>query len=95
MTSTSTKRCAERYRPIWDDVGEGEALPTMLKGPMTLTGLIAYAQGWGGLYIRANKLHHPSVGMTPQRSCIGRLNCHCTVWIAGLAKGNHGVGVRP
>jgi len=40
----------------WEDVVEGEALPTMLKGPMTVTGFIAYAQGWGGLYIRANKL---------------------------------------
>ena len=28
----------------------------MVKGPMTVTGFIAYAQGWGGLYIRANKL---------------------------------------
>jgi len=28
----------------------------MAKGPMTVTGFIAYAQGWGGLYIRANKL---------------------------------------
>ena len=44
---------APRY---WQDVAEGEALPTMLKGPMTVTGFIAYAQGWGGLYIRANKL---------------------------------------
>ena len=35
---------------------EGEALPVMPKGPMTVTGSIAYAQGWGGLYIRANKL---------------------------------------
>ncbi|MCA8928952.1 MAG: MaoC family dehydratase N-terminal domain-containing protein [Alphaproteobacteria bacterium] len=40
----------------WDDVREGEDLPTMAKGPMTVTGFIAYAQGWGGLYIRANKL---------------------------------------
>src|SRR5688500_2678631 len=40
----------------WDDVREGETLPTMAKGPMTVTGFIAYAQGWGGLYIRANKL---------------------------------------
>ncbi len=53
----------------WDDVTEGEALPTMLKGPMTVTGFIAYAQGWGGLYIRANKLAwrlidaHPGTGI--------------------------------
>ena len=40
----------------WTDVREGERLPTMAKGPMTVTGFIAYAQGWGGLYIRANKL---------------------------------------
>jgi len=39
----------------WQDVSEGEALPTMLKGPMTVTGFIAYAQGWGGLYIRAKQ----------------------------------------
>jgi acyl dehydratase len=40
----------------WQDVRPGEALPPMAKGPMTVTGFIAYAQGWGGLYIRANKL---------------------------------------
>jgi acyl dehydratase len=53
----------------WDDVTEGEALPVMFKGPMTVTGFIAFAQGWGGLYIRANKLAwqlidaHPGVGI--------------------------------
>ncbi len=53
----------------WDDVTEGEALPPMVKGPMTVTGFIAYAQGWGGLYIRANKLNwkqihaHPGLGI--------------------------------
>lgn len=53
----------------WDDVREGEVLPRMLKGPMTVTGFICYAQGWGGLYIRANKLayqmqaKHPGLGI--------------------------------
>ena len=53
----------------FEDVTVGEALPTMLKGPMTVTGFIAYAQGWGGLYIRANKLawklvdQHPGLGI--------------------------------
>jgi acyl dehydratase len=53
----------------WEDVAEGEALPTMAKGPMTVTGFIAFAQGWGGLYIRANKLawrqvqQHPGLGI--------------------------------
>jgi acyl dehydratase len=40
----------------FDDVTVGETLPTLAKGPMTVTGFIAFAQGWGGLYIRANKL---------------------------------------
>ena len=53
----------------WEDVREGEALPRMMKGPMTVTGFICYAQGWGGLYIRANKLawkmqqKHPGLGI--------------------------------
>lgn len=53
----------------WQDVAVGDALPTMAKGPMTVTGFIAFAQGWGGLYIRANKLawkqtqRHPGLGI--------------------------------
>ena len=53
----------------WQDVTEGEALPKMVKGPMTVTGFLAYAQGWGGLYIRANKMAwklidaHPGLGI--------------------------------
>ena len=51
--SEEVRGATPRY---WNDVREGERLPTMAKGPMTVTGFIAYAQGWGGLYIRANKL---------------------------------------
>ncbi|NQV19883.1 MAG: MaoC family dehydratase N-terminal domain-containing protein [Rhodospirillales bacterium] len=57
----------------WDDVNVGDTLPTMVKGPMTVTGFIAYAQGWGGLYIRANKLAwkqthaHPGLGIKNAR----------------------------
>jgi acyl dehydratase len=53
----------------WEDVAVGEKLPPMMKGPMTVTGFICYAQGWGGLYIRANKLAykmqkaHPGLGI--------------------------------
>jgi acyl dehydratase len=53
----------------FEDVQIGDELPTMVKGPMTVTGFIAYAQGWGGLYIRANKLawqqihKHPGLGI--------------------------------
>jgi acyl dehydratase len=52
-----------------EDVRAGDQLPTMVKGPMTVTGFIAFAQGWGGLYIRANKLawqqlqKHPGLGI--------------------------------
>ena len=64
---------AERIRGatprFFEDVEVGESLPTMAKGPMTVTGFICYAQGWGGLYIRANKLawqltaRHPATGI--------------------------------
>lgn len=53
----------------FEDVAVGESLPPLAKGPMTVTGFIAYAQGWGGLYIRANKLNwrqitaHPGLGI--------------------------------
>ena len=53
----------------WEDVKEGERLPTIVKGPMTITGFIAFAQGWGGLYIRAHKIafklykDHPGVAI--------------------------------
>ena len=40
----------------WEDVEEGEPVSTIAKGPMTVTGFIAFVQGWGGLYIRAHKL---------------------------------------
>ena len=64
---------AERIRGatprFYEDIEVGEQLPTMAKGPMTVTGFICYAQGWGGLYIRANKLawqmqsRHPATGI--------------------------------
>ncbi len=53
----------------FEDVTVGEEVPTIVKGPMTVTGFIAFAQGWGGLYIRANKLaykqlrKHPDLGI--------------------------------
>jgi acyl dehydratase len=52
-----------------EDVDVGDEIPQMVKGPMTVTGFIAFAQGWGGLYIRANKIaykqirKHPGLGI--------------------------------
>ena len=67
LYEAETVRGAEpRYA---EDVAVGDELPAMAKGPMTVTGFIAYAQGWGGLYIRANKLaykqlrKHPGLGI--------------------------------
>ena len=48
-----------------EDVTVGDELPMMVKGPMTVTGFIAYAQGWGGLYIRANRLAHKQLRKHP------------------------------
>jgi acyl dehydratase len=56
-----------------EEVQVGDELPAMVKGPMTVTGFIAFAQGWGGLYIRANKLayelikKHPGLGIPNAR----------------------------
>jgi acyl dehydratase len=77
-TQAEIDRVYEMYRAekvrgaeprYWEDVQVGEKLQTMAKGPMTVTGFIGYAQGWGGLYIRANKLawklidKHPKAGI--------------------------------
>ncbi|MFC1857178.1 MaoC family dehydratase N-terminal domain-containing protein, partial [Thermodesulfobacteriota bacterium] len=40
----------------WEDVEVGDELPPIAKGPLTVTGIIAFVQGWGGLYIRAHKV---------------------------------------
>jgi len=54
---------------FWEDVKVGESLPRMAKGPMTVSGFIAFTQGWGGIYVRSNKIaynmmkHHPALGI--------------------------------
>jgi len=73
LEAHSALYAAERIRGattrFYEDVEVGEAIPTMAKGPMTVTGFICYAQGWGGLYIRTNKLawqmqsRHPATGI--------------------------------
>jgi acyl dehydratase len=62
-----TRRGAEpRY---WEDVKEGEELPELLKGPSTVTGFVAFTQGWGSLYVKAHGVamdmfrSHPALGI--------------------------------
>ena len=49
---------APRY---WDDVTVGDALPDVVKGPLTVTSVIAFVQGWGSLYVRAHGLAFENV----------------------------------
>lgn len=74
----------------WENVKVGDKIPPIVKGPMTVTGFIAYAQGWGGLYIRANKLayklqkEHPSAGI---KNAYGIPDCPERVhWEAEMAQ---------
>ena len=64
-SSEEVQRIAELYENeevrggvprYWEDVKVGEQIPMIVKGPMTVTGFIAFVQGWGGLYIRAHKI---------------------------------------
>ena len=47
----------------------GESLPTVCKGPLTVTSVVAFVQGWGSLYVRAHGLafdlfeRHPALGI--------------------------------
>jgi hypothetical protein len=47
----------------------GEALPEVVKGPLTVTSVVAFVQGWGSLYVRAHGLafdlfeRHPALGI--------------------------------
>ena len=53
----------------WEGVAVGEGLPAVCKGPLTVTSVIAFVQGWGSLYVRAHGLafelfeHHPALGI--------------------------------
>ena len=53
----------------WEDVTTGEALPGVVKGPLTVTSIIAFVQGWGSLYVRAHGLafdlfaRHPALAI--------------------------------
>ncbi|MDA4108512.1 FAS1-like dehydratase domain-containing protein [Mycolicibacterium holsaticum] len=75
-------RIAEHYaneRPrgkeplYWDEVQPGDPLPVVLKGPSTVTGFVAFTQGWGSLYVKAHGVAfdmfraHPALGILNQQ----------------------------
>jgi acyl dehydratase len=53
----------------WEDVQIGETLPEVVKGPLTVTSVVAFVQGWGSLYVRAHGLafdlfdRHPALAI--------------------------------
>ena len=40
----------------WEDVQVGEELTPIVKGPLTITDIVCWTMGWGGLFLRAHKL---------------------------------------
>jgi len=40
----------------WEEVEPGDELTPVVKGPLTVTDMIAWLKGWGGLFIRAHRL---------------------------------------
>jgi len=53
----------------WQDVKVGDPVDELVKGPLTVTSLIAFLQGWGSLYVRAHGLafdlfeRHPALAI--------------------------------
>jgi acyl dehydratase len=53
----------------WEDVSVGDPLDEVVKGPLTITSIVAFVQGWGSLYVRAHGLafdlfdRHPALGI--------------------------------
>lgn len=54
---------------LWGDVAEGDEIPTILKGPYTVTSAVAFMQAWGSYAVRNHRLawqyyhRHPKVGI--------------------------------
>jgi acyl dehydratase len=54
---------------FWEDVKVGETLGEVVKGPLTVTSVVAFVQGWGSLYVRAHGLafdlfeRHPALAI--------------------------------
>ena len=38
----------------WDDVADGDAIPDVVKGPLTVSDNVMFAMAWGGAFVRAH-----------------------------------------
>ncbi len=65
----ATEEIRGRTPRFWDDVTVGDIVPPVVKGPLTVTSVVAFVQGWGSLYVRAHGLafemfeRHPALGI--------------------------------
>ncbi len=50
----------------WDDVVVGEDIPHVVKGPLTVSEMITFYQGWGGSYRAASEIAHKYIKKHPK-----------------------------
>ena len=43
---------------IYDDVQVGDSIGTVVKGPLTMTEMVTFVQGWGGPFMMASEITH-------------------------------------
>ena len=55
-----------------ENVSVGDALPPLVKGPLTLTQLIGFVLGWGSAYCATNRLAHQFSEQRPEAVLINR-----------------------
>ncbi|MFB6310026.1 MAG: MaoC family dehydratase N-terminal domain-containing protein [Salinirussus sp.] len=61
-TSEEPRGSETRY---FEDVSPGDELDTLLKGPLTVTSLIAFNQGWGGAFVDAHRVAYKTFARVP------------------------------
>ena len=57
---------------VWEDVQVGDAVGTVVKGPLSVTETVAFTSGWGGPFIMASELAHRYVRDHPQANAPDR-----------------------
>ena len=57
---------------VWDDVQVGDAIGTVVKGPLSVTETVAFTSGWGGPFLMASELAHRYVRDHPRANAPDR-----------------------